>query len=219
MGLRLNSLYALKYCLPAKEVLSLGYPDILVPRETLKEIFGVDVEGETNFGKWHNVDFPLPESLEFFEKIGCNLKCIDIHASRGCEEIFDLNYRCDLGQYDLVIDGGTIEHCFHIGRALLNSAGAVKVGGRIIQGSPMNMMNHGFYNLSPTLLYDFYTQNDWAIEQFYAIDRKETIYQIPEVRRFQAPTESSLFVVAKRITGNPLKIPTQTKYIKNPGLA
>ena len=218
MGLKLNSLHALRLCLPAKEVLSLGYPDILVTQDQLEELFGVRVEKTTNFGKWHGCNFPLPESLEFFQKIGSNLKCIDIYASRGCEEIVDLNIPTDIGQFDLVIDGGTIEHCFHIGTALLNSAGAVKPGGRIIQGNPMSMMNHGFYNLSPTLLYDFYTQNGWEIEQFYAINNQGA-YEIPATKRFQAPPECSLFCVAKRVNDAPLKVPSQSKYIHNPNLS
>lgn len=219
MGLKLHSLYALKLCLPVGEVLSLGYPDILVPQDKLESLFGVRVEKTTSFGGWHGVKFPLPESVEFFEKLGARLTCIDIYASRGCEQIVDLNYPVDVGQYDLVIDGGTIEHCFHIGQALLNSAGAVKPGGRILQGNPMNMMNHGFYNLSPTFLYDFYTQNGWEIEQFYAIDREDRVYEVPQVKRFAAPTETSIFCVAKRISDSPLKVPTQSKYLTNPNLS
>ena len=197
----------------------MGYPDILITQDQLEELFGVRVNNTTDFGRWHGCNFPLPETMEFMEKIGSRLKCIDIYASRGCEQIVDLNYPAEIGQFDLVIDGGTIEHCFHIGTALLNAANAVKPGGRIIHGNPMSMMNHGFYNLSPTLMFDFYGQNGWQIEQFYAIDNKAKVYQVPPAKRFIAAPECSLFLVAKRINNNPLLIPTQHKYIVNPNLS
>lgn len=219
MSLALNSLLALKYCLPAPTILSLGYPDILATQAEVEEIFGVHVDGTTNFGRWHGVDYPLPETLEFMQKIGSTLKCVDIVASRGCEEICDLNHPHELGKFDLVIDGGTIEHCFQIGTALLNAANAVKVGGRIMHGNPLSMMNHGFYNLCPTLMWDFYKQNGWEFEQFYIIDKKKKMYDAPPMKRFIAPNESSLFCLVKRPHDKELKYPMQAKYIQNPTLS
>lgn len=204
--------------MPAKEVLSLGYPDIVATQQEVAKILGIVVLKTTDFGAWHGVKHPLPETMELFEKLGSKLTCIDIHASRGVEKIVDLNIPAEIGLYDLVIDGGTIEHCYHIGTALMNAASAVKPGGRIFHGTPMSMVNHGFYNVSPTLFHDFYTQNGWEIERFYAVSNTDQLFEISPWKRVQIAPEMSLCCLARRSTDVPLKIPTQTKYLKNPNL-
>jgi hypothetical protein len=55
-----------------------------------------------------------------------------------------------------VLDCGTTEHCFNVGQAIINAAHAVKPGGAIFHCFPMCVMNHGFWNASPTAFKDFY---------------------------------------------------------------
>jgi hypothetical protein len=95
----------------------------------------------------------------------------DVNAYQGAEMLFDLNdengpqaeYR---GHFDCVIDGGTMEHVFHVPNALKNIFEFTKVGGRIIHMSPTsNYVDHGFYSFSPTLFYDFYSENGFEIDQ------------------------------------------------------
>ena len=91
-----------------------------------------------------------------------------MYKHRGNELIVDLNYPNASflleGKYDLVIDNGTLEHCFNAGEALINAARMVKQkGGFIFHINPLSMINHGFYNFCPTLLFDFYDQNDFKI--------------------------------------------------------
>jgi hypothetical protein len=106
--------------------------------------------------------------------MGLKLSVIDRVAHTGCEEIVDLNERTSLPRlpfsdnmdgFDLVIDPGTSEHCFNIPQALVNLAGAVKVGGVISQALPMSMFNHGYWNVNPVALLDFYELNGFAIER------------------------------------------------------
>ena len=212
MGLTLHSMEVIKSCLPAKRILSLGYPDIVVPCETIEQLFGISVSKTTDFGKWHGVKYRLPDTISLFNQMGSDIKCVDINASRGVEEIVDLNFPVDLGKFDLVIDAGTIEHCFHIGQAIINAASAVGPRGRIFHSNPMNSMNHGFYNLSPTIYWDFYKQNGWEIERFYAIDREQNIYNVPNLKRFLSKSEWNLLCVAQRTNFMPLSIPVQEKY-------
>lgn len=219
MALSLHALPVLKDCLPFKTVLSLGYPDVLAPVSVVNQFFGIHMEGTTDHGAWHGVKYPLPETMEFFERLGSKLTCVDIRPSRGVETVVDLNFPVTMGFFDLVIDSGTIEHCFHIGQALLNAAESVKPGGRIFHGTPMSMINHGFYNVCPTLYWDFYTQNGWTVEQFYAIDREGKFYDVPNAKRFQSVPEMVLYCLAKRPEDSPLKpliIPVQEKYRVNP---
>jgi hypothetical protein len=198
-------------------VLSLGYPDILASAADIERGFGVRPTRFNDSGRWHGVAHPLPETIELFELLGASLECVDIVASRGVERIVDLNQPHDLGQYDLVLDCGTVEHCFNIGQAIVNAASAVKPGGRIFHTPPLSMVNHGFYNLNPTLFHDFYGQNGWEVELLRAADRERT-YDIAATARVGVPSELSLYCVARRASDAPLRYPTQTKYLLNPAL-
>jgi hypothetical protein len=204
--------------LPGRRVLSLGYPDIVAPAEEIERLFGIKPTRFTDFGRWHGVTYPLPETAELFSAIGARLECVDLHPSRGVERVVDLNHSCDLGTHDLVLDAGTIEHCFNVAQAILNAAGAVAVGGAIFHAPPMTMLNHGFYNINPTLLHDFYTQNGWHIDLLVGATREGT-FAVPPTARFAGKPESSLYCVARRMAAGALRFPTQTKYLQNPALA
>ena len=208
---------AVKLLLPYlrnSRILSLGYPDLVIPDCSL---LGVVPTKFNDSGRWHGVDYKLPETVHVFEMLGSTLDCIDIHASRGCERIVDLNYKQDLGEYDLVIDAGTIEHCFNIAQAVFNAANAVKVGGRIFHSPPMSMVNHGFYNLCPTFFHDFYGQNGFKVEHLSGYT-KDKCGPVDPVKRFSTLPEASIYCIAERLTKETLKFPTQTKYLKNPDL-
>lgn len=107
-----------------------------------------------------------------FRKLGFSeLRSLDKSDYEGADEIFDLNSP-DLpahleGSFDVVIDGGTIEHVFHLPNALKNIMKMVREGGRIIHLSPSsNHIDHGFYMFSPTLFYDYYFANKFEINTF-----------------------------------------------------
>jgi hypothetical protein len=217
VGITVFALEALAPWLHGSRVLSLGYPDLVMPAAEVRRILGVEPARLTDFGRWHGADFPLPETVSVFEAIGASLDCVDIVASRGVERLVDLNLPCDLGTYDVVIDAGTVEHCFNAGQAILNAANAVDAGGCIFHMPPLSMANHGFYNLNPTLLQDFYSQNGWDIELLEGVTR-EGRFAVPAAARFVAPAEASLLFIASRRSIAPLRLPTQAKYLKNPGL-
>ncbi len=215
MALNIRALRVLKPHLPGAKILCLGYPDLLVTREKIKHVFGFDVEKQTDRGGWHTgkeVPIPLPESQEFFEKLGATIDCVDIAQDFGIERVVDLNHECDLGKYDLVIDPGTIEHCFNIGQAIINAANAVRAGGKIFHVPPMTMLNHGFYNICPTLLHDFYVQNNWRLETMFSFGMTGAV-GIESTERFRADSEASLYFMATRKTDAKLIYPIQTKYL------
>lgn len=216
MGITQSGLSVLaKY--PSKRVLSLGYPDIIAPSEVIERLFNVKPLTFVDNGAWHRVDYDLPETEEFFRLIGSELSCVDVHSSRGMETITDLNYPQDLGKYDMVIDPGTIEHCFNIGQAMINAANAVCEGGVIFHSPPISMLNHGFFNLCPTLFYDFYTQNGWEIEMLFGV-HKEGTFELPSLKRVTVPPECSMYCVARRTHMRALSYPTQSKYLEAPNL-
>jgi SAM-dependent methyltransferase len=212
-------LYALEIIAPylkGASVLCLGYPDILAKPEEVKQKFGIEPTSFTAHGGAHGITRPLIETQEWFRRMGATLDCVDIQVHRGVERVVDLNQPADLGQYDLVLDPGTTEHCFNIGQAILNAANAVKPGGRIYHAPPVTLHNHGFYNVCPTAMWDFYSQNGWAIERFEA--RKGKSFEPMDEKRAIGRAEKiapdvSMICVAKRMTGAKLLFPCQSKYL------
>jgi hypothetical protein len=212
MGLPISALHIIAPLVEGSKVLSLGYPDIIATPEHIEEIFGVTPIQFTERGKSHGYEFPLPESYSLFEKVGAELTCIDVVSSFGKETIVDLNHPHDLGKFDLVIDPGTTEHCFNIAQALMNAAHAVRNEGRIFHINPMNAMNHGFFNICPTLMNDFYEQNGWNIEVIKAVPIRPM--EFSATRRFFDSTEYNLYTLAQRLGEVEMKYPVQAKYYK-----
>ena len=223
MGLTTASLVWLKPYLKSKsKVLTLGHQDIVAPQEFVEKEFGYRVSKLADNGTWHGVKYALPDTSEFWAALGIECTAVDIVRSRGTEIVCDLNYPClpEFEQgFDVVIDGGTLEHCFNIAQGLQNATSWVKRGGVMFHVNPMTMMNHGFYCLMPTWYHDFYTQNGWEILDCVALDiRSNEIQQMPRTTRFSAAPELSTMILARRLDNSGFSYPTQTKYLKNPGL-
>ena len=107
--------------------------------------------------------------VEFFNAIGFeDVYSGDISDYQESSHGFDLNLPLpeDLkGKYDVVFDGGTIEHIFDQPSVFRNIHDLLKPDGRIIHFSPStNNVDHGFYMYSPTLFYEYYSANQYDIE-------------------------------------------------------
>ena len=90
------------------------------------------------------------------------VESLDISSDDGATHVHDLNDPLPdhlRGQFDLVYDGGTIEHCFDPVTALDNCALALRVGGWFASHQLLNLAGHGFWTLSPELL------SKWAISR------------------------------------------------------
>lgn len=102
---------------------------------------------------------------EFFRKIGYSvIESVDISESENPTYVRDLNYDITIDKkYDLIVDGGTMEHCFHVPYVLSNTIKLLKKDGYVIHLNPLNnWINHSFYQFSPTLYYDFYKENNFT---------------------------------------------------------
>ena len=215
-----------------KSVLSLGYPDMLVSRELITEVFGGDLgeripyhEDSDAILRWHSAQGFLegiPDTRTFFEELGYTFKVVDIVEARGSEIILDLNYPIEEihhQQYDVIIDGGTLEHCFNIAQAIKNVAECVAPGGYIINCNPFSCFNHGFYNLNPTFYFDFYLENGFEVvfhDLIIDAVRDPKLISVPATNRFvQGPIDASNILVAHRRKVQEIAWPIQTKYKKN----
>ena len=204
---------------PGQRIASLGYPDIIITPDEVSGIVGnvsLKYLGK-EVSKRHNVNYLIPEAVHFFKTLGIELDVYDVVKERGCEIICDLNFPINsLKDYDVVIDVGTMEHCFNIGQAMMNMASLVKLNGFILHENPYNWGNHGFYNLNPTLFTDFYEQNGFELLSCILIESKEkTVNQAPRTERFLINGgECNLITVAQRKEIKEFTYPIQTKYKK-----
>jgi hypothetical protein len=109
------------------------------------------------------------DDRELFKTLGFNeVLRLDYSNYEGAEITFDLN-SCSLpeelySRFDMIIDGGTTEHVFHVPNLFRSVSCMLKPGGRIVHLLPSsNYMDHGFYMFSPTLFYDYYSTNKFEI--------------------------------------------------------
>jgi len=100
---------------------------------------------------------------------------IDASAYQQATIVHDLNRPLppELSQrFDVVFDGGTLEHVFDIGAALRNCMELVRPGGRFVSATiANNWCGHGFYQFSPELFYRALgAENGFSVVEMYMID-------------------------------------------------
>ena len=109
------------------------------------------------------------DDRELFKTLGFSeVLRLDYSNYEGADITFDLNSDSlpeELyNRFDMIIDGGTTEHVFHVPNLLRSVSLMLKPGGRIVHLLPSsNYMDHGFYMFSPTLFYDYYSANKFEI--------------------------------------------------------
>lgn len=214
MGLDATALRLIAPHLAGAVVLCLSYPDLAMPVQEVRKELGIEPTAFTDFGKHHKLDYKLAETREAFELAGARqVAFMDIQPSRGCETVIDLNQKLAFdGAWDLVIDPGTLEHCFNIGQAFDNAWRAVRVGGHIVHVHPLQMINHGFWNICPTALVDFYAANGGELIELLAADRAHKEITINPTRRFHIQEEAVLYSKFRKAEARPLVWPSQTRY-------
>lgn len=89
---------------------------------------------------------------------------LDISGYQGATIIHDLQHPISnelYGKYDLVVDGGTLEHIFNFPVAMSNALRLARVGGIVYSNTPSNNLSgHGFYQFSPELMYRVMSHNN-----------------------------------------------------------
>jgi len=113
--------------------------------------------------------------VEMFKALGYSaVESIDVSDYQEASLHADLNVRVkkDLHRlFDVIYDGGTIEHVFNVPMVLENIHKMLKENGIVIHGTPStNHVDHGFYMISPTLYHDYYGQNNYNIIRSYIFE-------------------------------------------------
>lgn len=110
-------------------------------------------------------------SEPFFEALGAkHMDSIDNSDFEGATMVHDLNQPIPAEwkqKFDVVFDGGTLEHVFNFPTALRNSMELLRTGGRLfLHTCANNWCGHGFYQFSPELFYRaFSPENGFEIER------------------------------------------------------
>lgn len=132
-------------------VLTLGRLQLFL---TLKQVARM----REHYGLDRSVLNPVPSFADdLFRELGAeNVTAMDYSDYQGATLLHDLNnpisqeLHC---RYEVVDDGGTLEHIFQFPTALSNAMNMVKVGGSLIMATPASAVGHGFYSFSPELFY------------------------------------------------------------------
>lgn len=151
-------------------------------------------------------------SEELFRHIGVfEIDSMDFSSYENAKIVHDLNYPIPenfKSNYELVFDGGTLEHVFNFPIALKNAIDLLKIGGTFISFTPSNnYCGHGFYQFSPELFYRVF-QPDYGMEiiriQLFDVQSK-VLYNIIDPEKIQERVEFQtlnpvlIFVEAKKI--------------------
>jgi SAM-dependent methyltransferase len=101
----------------------------------------------------------------FFKLLGAaEVRSFDASSYEHATDVHDFNLPVDeslKNRFDLVIDGGSLEHVFNFPVALRNCMEMVKVGGHFIAITPTNNFSgHGFYQFSPELFFRVFTADN-----------------------------------------------------------
>lgn len=202
--------------LKGRHVLCLGYPDITIKAEALQAEFGVKAEKFTDHGQAHGAGYPLPETTHLLVDLfgASSVDYVDAMPSRGVERAVDLNTRWVQWPQEagVIINPGTAEHCFDVAAAMFNAWRALAVGGFILHISPMTMMNHGFWNFSPTVFADFAAANGGSVRDYRARDKDWWEVGVDLANRFKAPAEVVMYCLMTKESSVPDTIPTQGRF-------
>ncbi|HEY3902021.1 MAG TPA: hypothetical protein VGM54_25640 [Chthoniobacter sp.] len=236
MGLEYN---AIKFLLWAKnlgvsfnQTATLGRQGFTCKRSTLTSAFrnfGIPAtEEDVDRCVWRE-PLAAPQADAFLKFLGANeLVTVDRSAFEGATLIHDLNdpFPASLrGSFDLVIDGGTLEHIFDYPRALTHCLELLRVGGHFITFTPTSgQMGHGFYQFSPELFFRvFSAERGFALRKmilFECSKMDSNFYEVedPAKKGGRSPSPirpMQLAVLAQKIDDHPKVTdpPQQSDYV------
>ena len=141
-----------------RDVITLGRLNVYFhPKEVsrLRESFAGDAEAQGYFDTYTWGDYH--EGL-FTQLFKCaKVDSLDFSKYEGSTIVHDLSLPITdalRNKYDLVFDGGTLEHVFNLPVAIANLIQLTRVGGLVYSNTPSNNLSgHGFYQFSPELAY------------------------------------------------------------------
>lgn len=216
MGLNINGL---KFILNAKtrgvsfkQVLMIGRQSLTIKPDEIRKLSQLFIDRNL---KRDLLQLRLGSDVyaeELFYMLGAeNVESMDRTNYEGATIIHDLNLSIPeqlKEKYDIVLDGGSLEHIFNVPVALKQCMEMLKVGGHYIGFIPCNnYTGHGFYQFSPELfLRVFSSENGFEIIDIvlYEEDGVNAWYRVSEPEKrfgrvtFQNKVPAHLMVLSKK---------------------
>jgi hypothetical protein len=150
------------------------------------------------------------------------VQAIDFNGSPIAQKL-DLNHPVKLDRkFDVTFNHGTAEHVFNIAQVFRTIHEYTLSGGLMIHEGPFTgWIEHGFYNLQPTLFFDLADVNHYELVAMYVEDStartaqpisgRSDVYDY--ARADKLPANSQLFVaLRKALVDRPFEIPIQGYY-------
>ncbi|BAY33460.1 hypothetical protein NIES2107_53560 [Nostoc carneum NIES-2107] len=149
----------------------------------------------------------------FFRYIGADITdSFDYSNYEGATHIHDMNLAIpDIykDKYNVVIDGGALEHIFNFPVAIKNCMEMIKVGGYYLGITPgNNFMGHGFYQFSPELLFRIFTkENGYEVVKLIVFETSspqwfsvQDPYELKERVTLENQFPLYILVIAKKVS-------------------
>lgn len=164
-----------------------------------------------------------------FARLGSpEIEAMDFTAAEGAQHIHDLNAPCpeDLkGQFDLVINGGTSEHIFHIGQALDTCHALLKPGGVVMSFTACDgWFGHGFFQTGPDVPWrSWQYARGYEMLEVSVVSRQEpdALIPIPDPTGRPRGGERTLsgphrlvYAARRPLTDPPYRAPIRGHYVK-----
>ncbi|HXG48127.1 MAG TPA: hypothetical protein VNO52_10920 [Methylomirabilota bacterium] len=214
MGLDIN---AVQFLIAARrsgidfgEVLTLGRQDLNVYPAKMVEVLRRHGFPAGAFEADAKVLFGEP----VFRALGATrVSAMDFSDFEGAEFIHDLNQPIgpELNErFDLVYDGGTLEHVFNFPVALKNCMEMVRLGGRLmLHQCANNWCGHGFYQFSPELFF-----RALSPEHGFEVERLIVHRVGPYGRWFEVRDPEKIRSRVEAITWYPLQMLVQARRVR-----
>ena len=205
------------------KMLMLGRQNYLLrPNETKALFSSFGMVPDSNLLK-QSGDGNWPFSEPFFGCLGAQIcDSMDVAGYEGATVLHDLNDPINQNlaeKYDVVFDGGTLEHVFNFPTGLHNAMQMVKRGGWYLGFTPgNNYFGHGFYQFSPELYYRtlspengfsscavFIVPEGFGLNWYYIGDPARLGKRTNLINKLRTP----LLVIAKKAETTPAKLHIQ----------
>jgi SAM-dependent methyltransferase len=173
--------------------------------ELKKEKFADKLLKMIGFNTIHSFDFSNYEDANFIHDMNTPIE--DIHKNK----------------YDIVFDGGSLEHIFNFPVAVKNCMEMLKTDGYFLSVTTCNNFSgHGFYQFSPELFFRVFTKDNGfeMIDIFISENNKWYKVHDPEKIKsrvtFKNKHETYIIVIAKKIANTEIfkNTPQQSDYVE-----
>lgn len=216
MGFNTSDFKFLLSGIEGKTICTLGKLNLFMSQSDARKVSGRPVALPTD---------PILFADDLLTPLGYDVTSMDASPYEGANIIHDLNEPIPenlVEKFDIVWDGGTLEHIFDYPSALRNAMQMVKIGGHFACRTPANnQCGHGFYQFSPELFYRIMVpENGFEIVRIY-VTRGGKFFHVVDPKRVGVRVEllddhaALLMVHARKVGPVPsrLAIPQQSDYV------